>query len=214
MCPVITTDFSTPFWKSACRSLVGVLALVWVLLALPGVVHAQNTGAEITQLQVERTDSGVFLSAQMKFELSTAVEDALLKGIAVHFVAQAQLLRDRWYWYDKKLITATKRMRLTYQPLTQRWKLSLTQGGGGQTGFALNSTFDTLPEALQSLTRLSRWKIAEASDVDPDSKHNVDFTFRLDSSELPRPLQIGILGQSDWTLTASRNQRVTNEVGK
>ncbi len=213
MCTVRTMDFSTLCWKSACRS----LARAWiaaVLLGWQAWALAEAPSAEIVQLAAERVDGGVYVSAQMRLELAPAVADALQKGVAVHFVAQVQLLRDRWYWYDKRIATATRQMRLTYQPLTQHWKLSLTQGAGARSGLALNQTFDTLAEALQALSRLSRWKIAENVDMDPDVRHYVEFSFKLDSSELPRPLQIGILGQGDWTLAVSKSQRVATEAGK
>jgi hypothetical protein len=57
---------------------------------------------DITQMRLERTEEGVFLSANVRFELPGVVEDALLKGISMYFVAEADVLRDRWYWYDKK----------------------------------------------------------------------------------------------------------------
>ena len=34
-------------------------------------------------------------------EIPSAVEDALLKGIPMVFLAEADILRERWYWYDK-----------------------------------------------------------------------------------------------------------------
>ena len=36
--------------------------------------------------------------------------------------------------------------------------------------------------------------------------HTVDFRFRLDVSQLPRPFQIGAVGQADWIILAVRNQ--------
>jgi hypothetical protein len=39
----------------------------------------------------------------------------------------------------------------------------------------------------------------------------VDFRFRLDVSQLPRPFQIGAVGQSEWNITAMRNQRLAIE---
>jgi hypothetical protein len=131
----------------------------------------------------------------------------------VYFVAEAQLLRDRWYWYDKKLVTATRQLRLTFHPLTRRWRLSVAQGAslGANPGAALSQNFESLPEALAALSRLSHWKIAENSEIDPEARYNVDFSFRLDLSELPRPFQIGILGQSEWTISVARNQRLSME---
>src|SRR6266567_3754439 len=55
---------------------------------------------------------------------------------------------------------------------------------------------------------ISHWKIAEASEVDPDARYNVDFRFHLDVSQLPRPFQIGAFGHSDWNIAALRNQRL------
>lgn len=206
-------DFSTLCWKSACRSLARALLAGFVLWAHSWAA-AEGPNAEIVRLAAERSEGGVFVSAQMRLELASAVEEALQKGVAVHFVAQAQLLRDRWYWTDKRIATATRQMRLTYQPLTQHWKLSQTQGAGARSGLALNQTFDTLAEALQALSRLSRWRIADNVDMDPDARHYVEFSFKLDSSELPRPLQIGILGQSDWSLSVNKSQRVSTDTGK
>lgn len=206
-------DFSTLCWKSACRSLARAALAVLVLWGHSWAA-AEGPNAEIVRLAAERSDGGVFVSAQMRLELAPAVEEALQKGVAVHFVAQAQLLRDRWYWTDKRIATATRQMRLTYQPLTQQWKLSQTQGAGARSGLALNQNFDTLAETLQAMTRLSRWKIADNVDMDPDARHYVEFSFKLDSSELPRPLQIGILGQSDWSLSVNKSQRVSTDTGK
>lgn len=209
-------DSFTPCWKSARRSLALVLAAVCLLLFQSASVQAQALPAEITQLRVERSDEGVFLSAQIKFELSPVVEDALLRGIPVYFVAEVQLLRDRWYWYDKKLATAIRHIRLSYHPLTRRWRVSVMQGGGasGSSGVALSQNFESLHDAIVALSRLSRWKIAEASDVDPEARQNVDFSFKLDLSELPRPFQIGILGQNEWTVSVAKSQRLALEAAR
>jgi hypothetical protein len=70
-------------------------------------------------------------------------------------------------------------------------------------GLALNQSFDTLSQVMTAIKRVSRWKIAEASDLDANQKYKVDFRFRLDLNQLPRPFQIGALGQSDWDIVAT-----------
>jgi hypothetical protein len=42
----------------------------------------------------------------------------------------------------------------------------------------------------------------------------VEFRFRLDMSQLPRPFQIGTLGQSDWNISASSRQPLVLESDK
>lgn len=180
------------------------------LLGAPAAM-AEPPATEITQLRVERTEEGVLLSANVKFELPAVIDDALAKGIPMFFVAEAVVFRDRWYWYDKELAVASRHMRLSYQPLTRRWRLVVSPTPIGNSGLVLGQTFDTREEALAAVQRISHWKIAEAADVDPDVRHNVDFRFRLDMSQLPRPLQIGAVGQADWNITAMRNQRLAIE---
>ncbi|HVZ44164.1 MAG TPA: DUF4390 domain-containing protein [Ramlibacter sp.] len=176
-----------------------------MVCALP--VRAQPGHAEITQLEVERGEEGILLTAHTKFDLPTPVEDALAKGIPIFFVAEATVLRDRWYWYDKKIATATRHMRLSYQPLTRRWRLQVSSGPIGSSGLALGQSFDTKEEALAAVQHIAHWKIADA-ELDPEARHSVEFSFRLDVSQLPRPFQIGALGQADWNIGASRTQRI------
>lgn len=171
---------------------------------------AVDANTEITNVQVERSDDGaLYLSASLRFNLPGAVEDALLKGIPMFFVSEADVLRDRWYWYDKRVATTTRNVRLAYVPLTRRWRISISSGPTGHSsgGVSLNQNFDTLAEALGSVQRVARWKIAEAGDFEPDARHNIDFRFRLDLSQLPRPFQIGAVGNNEWNISAQRNVR-------
>ena len=187
-------------------SAVAMALLLWGLAA-PG-AHAQPVAAEVTQLTLERTDEGVLLSATLRFDLPPAIDDALAKGIPMFFVAEAALYRDRWYWADKRVAAAQRHLRLAFQPLTRRWRLQVSATPVGNSGVALGQTFDTREEALAAVQRISRWRIADAGDVEPEAGHSVEFRFRLDITQLPRPLQIGAVGQSEWTITASRNQRL------
>lgn len=197
-------DFSTPFCKNNWIRCALRLLLACICLAGAG-VRAQNV-TEITQLRIERSDDEWQLSAQVQFEMPTAVEDALLKGIPMVFVLSTDLLRERWYWWsDKKVRSVERNMRLAYQPLTRRWRLTVNAGPivSSGVGLALNQSFDTLAQALSAIKRISKWKIADATALDAGVKYSLDFRFRLDLGQLPRPFQIGAIGQSDWDISAS-----------
>ena len=193
------------------RALAIVLAGC-LIAALPA--RAQTSVTEISQLRLERGEDGVLLSANVKFELPTVIDDALAKGIPMFFVAEAVLFRDRWYWYDKQVASVARHMRLSYQPLTRRWRLVVSPTPIGNSGLALGQTFDTREEAMAAVQRISHWKVAETGDLDPEARYNVDFRFRLDVSQLPRPFQIGAVGHADWNIAAMRNQRLSIESGK
>ena len=197
-----------PLLERALRAALTAFLWLWVGANL---ALAEGTPAEVTQLRVERTEDGILLSATVRFELSSVVEDALAKGIPMFFLAEATVYRERWYWTDKRVASATRHMRLIFQPLTRRWRLQVAPGPIGSSGMVLAQNFETREEALAAVQRLSRWRIAEPGEVEPDANHNLEFRFRLDVSQLPRPFQIGAVGQSDWNISAARTQRLVVE---
>jgi hypothetical protein len=206
------TGFITHCWKSAGFDLWRTgrwLLGAWLLVCAP--VWAQTTSAELTEFKVERQDGSLLLSAQFKLELGPAVEDALVKGLAVHFVAEAEVMRDRWYWYDKKLGTVARYYRLAFQPLTRRWRLNVASEPIAHSGVtsSLSQSFDTLQDALNVVRRQTGWKVADMADVDPDARQYVAYRFRLDVSQLPRPFQIAAGNQVDWRLDIARSLRLT-----
>lgn len=207
------TAFITRYWKNARLDLLGLLACACLAWSLGGSARAQSAAGDISLLKFERAGDAILLSATVKFELSAAVEEALLKGVAMIFVAEADVLRERWYWTDKKVASAARHMRLAYQPLTRRWRLNVASGviTSAALGVALNQNFETLSDALAAVRRLSHWKIADLSERDMEQRHLVVFRFRLDVSQLPRPLQIGTLGQADWNISVSSSQALTLE---
>ena len=187
--------------RGASRLRVALWTLCLALCLALGLALPQGARAdvpELTSFELARQEDGLQLSFAVRFELSRGLEDALLKGVPLHFVAEAEVLRDRWYWFDRRVVKTSRTWRLTYQPLTRKYRV--TQGG-------LNQSFDTLTDALYSVRRATAWKIAEPAQYEEGSRHYVEFIYRLDTNLLPRPLQIGIGGQPDWTLMVEKFQR-------
>lgn len=196
--------------------LVRRLRIFWLLpLLLCALFGAQLArAAELSQLKVDSADDGVYLSALVNFELPLAVEDALLKGIPMLFLVQADIYRDRWYWTDKRVAGATRTIRLAFQPLTRRFRVNIVTGlVESSTGLraTLNQNYDSLPEALAAVQRLARWRIADSSEINFDLPYRLEFGFQLDLSQLPRPFQIGVAGQKDWTISVNVNERLQFE---
>lgn len=206
MTAFFTHSSKKPVFKAACW-LLWLLCTVWIAPA-----WAQTSG-EISALQMERLDDDLALSAQMQFDLPTAVEEVLTKGIPVTFTAEAEIYRERWYWFDKRLFFAQRSYRLSFQPLSRRWKVTTTapmgEGGGG---LSLNQSFESLPEALGHIKRIARWRVADASALDTSLRYRVEFRYRLDVTQLALPMQIGTLGQSDWNVTLSASKAFSAEV--
>ena len=212
-----TMAFFMPCWKSALAKhrlplLQQVLALVFALL-LGSAAYAQNA-AELQQLRADRSGNDVLVSADIVFELPSVVEEALAKGIPLYFMVEADLLQERWYWYDRKIRAAQRQLRLVYQPLSRRWRINVTNGQGGDSalGLSLSQNYDTLAEALATIKQISRWKVAELSEAEAAAKYRVELRFRLDLGQLPRPFQIGAIGQSEWDIQTSGRMPLRAEV--
>ena len=91
------TVFITHCWRRNGIELGAWLArvLAMALLGLSG-AWAQTSSVELVELMPVRKDNALMINAQLKLELGPAVEDALIKGLAVHFAAEAEVFRERW----------------------------------------------------------------------------------------------------------------------
>lgn len=210
------TAFFTRCWRNLWPRLAATLACVLFALSWSGTAQTQGSNAEVTQMRLERSSEGLLLYAAVRFDLPGAVEDALMRGVPMYFVAEAEITRHRWYWSDRKVATAERHIRLAFQPLTRRWRLNIGPDviTANSLGMTLNQSFDSLPDAVAALRRFSGWKVAEANLLDPEATYKVQFRFALDLTQLPRPFQIGAFGQSDWSISATANQQVSPEAAR
>jgi hypothetical protein len=192
-CPVRWHADRQPFWRAVA---VCLLAVVFALFVPGRVALAQ--AVEFSEFDIVRGEDGVLLSFSVRFELPRAVEDALQKGVPLYFVAEADVLRERWYWRDRRIARASRVWRLAFQPLTRKYRVTFS---------GLNQSYDTLAEALTAVRRVSGWKLADSAQIEEGARHYVELSYRLDTTLLPRPMQIGIGGQPEWTLVAEKYQR-------
>jgi hypothetical protein len=165
--------------------------------ASSAVQAARPDHVELQHIEARRADGGVTLSFETRFELPPGVEGALQHGVALYFVAEVELQRPRWFWFDKTLVEARRVWRLSYQPLTQNYRIGL----GG-----LSQTHATLAEALRAVQRSRNWQIAESLPAGLEEVPLVlNFNYRLDVSQLPRPMQLTISSRPEWHLQIDRS---------
>lgn len=192
---------------------------LWVMLVLclgmSLVAHAETTSVLVNDFTIERDEEGGYINANLAFELPASLEDALVRGMPITFLLQAEVMRERWYWYDKRASVVERYVRVSYQPLSRRWRVHqsaqpiLSSG----LGVSLGNSHDSLKDALQAIQKINRWKFAEPSVLRADAKQRLDFRFSLDLTQLPQALQFGNLTSNDWALEARHSQRL-DEVPK
>lgn len=177
---------------------LGLRLLLWLLVLVAGAPAAAQ-GVELATLSAERRDGALTLEFAARIVLPRTVEDALQQSVPVYFVAQADLKRSRWYWRDERVARVSRQWRLAYQPLTGNWRVGLA---------GINQAYNTLDEALAALSRSAGWRLVDLAQLDPDSSYYIDFSYKLDTSQLPGPMQFGLGGGGEWAVGVQRTLRV------
>lgn len=175
-----------------CRA-AAALPLAYSLPSLAAPDDAKLVRAELTRVP-DDISPGLYLSADWKFELSQVLLESLRRGIVLYFTYEFHLNRTRWYWVDKTVAHASLTQWIGYSPLSRQYRLS--QGG-------LTQSFPTLEEVLPLLAHLRDWRVANLNAIDDIDKYEAEVRMRLDLSRLPKPLQVTVGGNSDWSLSSA-----------
>ncbi|MGA9666397.1 MAG: DUF4390 domain-containing protein [Gallionella sp.] len=202
-----------------CKKLLSLLLCSALSAGLSfATVHAEEIS--VKRVEVRLVNGGYQLSAGYDISLNFVVQQALSRGIPLYFIGEFSLTRSRWSWLDsaqqslslsiqrhfvdnpttthwswldKEIFKSEQTSKLSYNVLTRRYRIS--RG-------ALFQNFDSLEEALNILSRQSSAIISPGL-VDNEGKYMAGARLRLDIEQLPKPLQVNAMTDSDWTLDSA-----------
>lgn len=172
--------------KLAYRLVVGL----WALFAVPQTLLAAE-GVSIQFAEIQAVNAGYELDAQFVLNPNRTLEDALEKGVALHFVAELEITRPRSWWFNEDIGEATRRMRIYYNLLLRRYVVD--------AGY-MTQTATSLDEALLILGRVKHWQVLERGALKPGRRYAARLRLRMDASQLAKPLQIGALASGKWDM--------------
>lgn len=184
----MTASF-TRCWKSAPRALGALLLALWLGAAGPALAGS----IEPVRAALTLSEDEVVLSAEFALNLGPRLEEAVSRGVPLHFKMEFTLSHPRWYWADEYLASRTIQYRLTYNALMRQYRLST----GG-----LHQSFGSLSEALRVISRVGALSVAPASNVRPGETYAAALRLSLDKSQLPKPFQVDALADRDWQVEA------------
>jgi hypothetical protein len=173
--------------RSASLTLLAALALS---LAAVG---ARAGSIEPVQGQLNPGEEGYVLSAEFAIDLGNQLEDALVRGVTLTFNLEFGIERKRWYWFDERIVGRVIDYRLSYNALTQQYRLSV----GG-----LHSSYATLAEALRVLGHVGGLVVADKAAIKPGNEYSAELRLALDKSQLPKPFQLDALASKTWQVEA------------
>jgi len=199
-----------------CKKSLSAL-LFGVLLCGLFTATAQAEGISINKAEIHLEDDGYQLSANYYINLNFVVKQALSRGIPIYFVgefsltharwgwldsAQQTLVRHlphfivgdrpltRWSWLDEEVFKGEQTVKISYSVLTGRYRIS--RG-------ALFQNFASLEDVINILARQNS-TVIPAKLLKKDDSYIAAARLSLDISQLPKPLQVNALTDSDWTL--------------
>jgi len=180
------------------------LALLLSLCFCTFMVNAE--GISIAKAEGHLVEEGYEILADFKITLPPSVEDALVRGVALNFVSELSITRSRWYWLDSEVMQNEQQTKLSYNALTQQFRIS--RG-------TLFQSFPNLESALLVLGHQTSQPIPASSLgggsgyvaklLKSETKYTAYAQMRLDTSQLPKPMQVNALTDSDWNLESEKH---------
>lgn len=131
------------------------------------------------------------LNAEIKFELSPALDKLVQKGVPLQFITEFQLSKSRWYWFDEKLIEVQRVSKISYQALTDKYRVTI-----GSFSFSAGN----LSQAIAAIGTIDSWPVIESNLVNANQTYQASVRMRLDTSYLAKPFQVNAINSKDWNL--------------
>ncbi len=145
------------------------------------------------------------LDADMDLSFDEAIEEAINKGVVLHFLLEFQVVSPRKYWFDDEIVTKTQNITLSYHALARQY---LLMRDGRQ------QSYDTLLEAKLELAEVRDWKVLEKSMVEKGEPYQAALLMRLDQTKLPKAIQVDAIGSEAWTMISQKYEWMPKDLNK
>ena len=166
-----------------------MLMLCW-WLAVAGSARADDKSS-VKQAAIQASPQGYVLDADIDIVLNPTLEDALTRGINLHFLLELELSRPRDWWFDEDIAEPMRKMRIYYHLLLRRYVV--------ENGYTTR-TAATLAEALALLGKVEDWQVLERGALKAGKRYDARLRVRLNTAQLPKPLSIGAVTGEKWEL--------------
>jgi len=136
------------------------------------------------------------LDAELRYELSDPVKEALENGVVLTIVLQIQVLRRRSWMWDADVASVNQRYELQFHPLTGQYVLRNLARGTQQS-------YPRLDSALTALGVVRGLPVLYKGLLQPDQEYTIRVRSHLDIESLPTPLRPLAYISPAWWLDTS-----------
>ena len=165
------------------------------LLLSSSMVFAATNSITIKQADLQLVDEFYLLNAEISIDFDAEIEEAINKGVPLHFLIEFQVVSPRKYWFDDEIITTTNRVVLSYHALTKQYLVNRETH---------QKSFETLDEAVDELLQLTDLKVFEKVLIEKDANYKAALLMRLDQAKLPKAIQVDAIASEKWNITSQK----------
>lgn len=167
--------------------------LLWlVALSFSALVAAETIAVKSAVVRVQ--EDAFVIDAEFDFSLTAPLEEALLRGTPLYFVLETEMSRSRPYWFDEAVASPQFVRRLTYAALTNSYRIDTGRSSSGA------NSYPTLDEALRQIRLVRGRTLLDRRELRSGERYELSLRLKLDTTQLPKPLQVNTLVSREWTL--------------
>ncbi|MDR2215161.1 MAG: DUF4390 domain-containing protein [Nevskiaceae bacterium] len=175
-------------------ALARAFALAMLLICAPPLLSAaESTSPDIASAYVTVRDGVYLLNVQTVYPLTEDISRALDDGVTLNFDLQAQVLKQRRFWYDATLVDVIVRRELSWHAVSERFVLKDISAGGSQ------QLFMTLEEALEAVGSVQDWPVIVEPQLDPDSAYQISVRAEMRRGRMPDALRMLVFWSDAWS---------------
>jgi len=182
--------------QRAARWFAGVpKVLLAAFCLLVGAVQAGEIALREARLRL--ANEGLMLQVEFEFDFPPRLAEAVANGVPLYFLVEFEMTRPRWYWIDERAAQKRLQLRLSYHALSRQYVVS---------NGPLEQQFESLDEALGVLRRIRNWVVGERIALVSEARYEAAVRMRLDTSLLPKPIQLSALTSNEWRFESAWNR--------
>lgn len=148
---------------------------------------------KVVNTQMDISQNKYRLTAQLGYELSTEVNEALQNGIPITLRLDVEVLRKRKYLWAESVVRARQRVRLRYHALSEQYLVKNINTGE-------ETFYKVLDDALYNMERIVNFPVMDVDVLRPGNIYIARVRTRVDLKELPSPLRFFAYFSSGWNL--------------
>ncbi len=152
-----------------------------------------RNGFAVIEAQLAYSGSAYLVNASLDYRFSKPAIQAMEHGVPLTLVIRLALERQRRYWLNETVLSASRRLHVSFHPLTQSYHIVYED-----TGFTEKfARFTTLTEYLGTLRD---WQIPSNNGLHSGGHYTAKLNVNLDIEALPLPLRPAAYLSPRWHL--------------